>query len=362
MGILIYYILPFTLVLGVLIFFHELGHFLVAKYFGVRVLKFSLGFGTKVLGKTIGETEYVISSIPLGGYVKMLGEGEDESLDISEEDKARSFNHQHVLKRMAIVLAGPVFNLILALVIFCLYYGFVGDQIMLPKIGQVRAESPAAKAGLKKGDMIVQVDGRPIQSWDDIRTWVQQSKGAPIQLTVKRDGKALVFTVTPEVSQVSNIFGEKKQTYLIGIVASGEFQEVELEPGEALRRGVVKTWEVIKLTLLTIVKLIQRVVPIKTLGGPIMIGQMTGQLAQQDFSYLIPFMAVISINLGVLNLLPIPILDGGLILFLLAELIIGRPIALKKRELAQKVGLAILIALMAVVMYNDISRLLGSGQ
>ena len=361
MQIFLYYILPFTVVLGVLIFFHELGHFMVAKFFNVKVLKFSLGFGPRIVGKRIGETEYVISAIPLGGYVKMLGEGDDEIEELSEEDEKRAFNNQHVLKRMAIVLAGPVFNLLLALFIFCLFYIFAGEQVMLPKVGQVRPDSPAARAGFKKGDLIISVAGTPVSSWEDIREVVQESGGKQIEMVVKRGAELITLSVRPEPSEIKNIFGETKRSYLIGIVASGEFKQVDLGVTQAIRRGVLKTWEVTKLTLLTIVKLFQRVVPIKTLGGPILIGQMTGQLAQQDLTYLIPFMAVISINLGILNLLPIPILDGGLILFLLVELIIGKPLAMKKRELAQKVGLAILIGLMAVVMYNDISRILGGG-
>jgi len=361
MQIFLYYIVPFIVVLGVLIFFHELGHFLVAKYFDVKVLKFSLGFGTKVVGTRIGETEYLISSIPLGGYVKMLGESHDDVSELPEEEKARAFNNQHVLKRMAIVLAGPLFNFILAILIFCLFYSYAGEQVILPKVGQVRPNSPAASAGLKKGDLIISVSGNPVESWEEIRGLVQESGGKEIEMVVSRGPEIIVIKVRPEASQIKNIFGETKETYLIGIVASGEIKQVKLESAQAIQRGIDKTWEVTKLTLLTVVKLFQGVVPIKTLGGPILIGQMTGQLAQQDYTYLIPFMAVISINLGILNLLPIPILDGGLIVFLLVELITGRPIGLKKQELAQKVGLAILIGLMAVVMYNDILRILGGG-
>ncbi len=357
MDIFIYYVIPFILVLGILIFFHEFGHFIVAKYFNVKVLKFSLGFGNKVIGRKIGETEYVISSVPLGGYVKLLGEGADEDQEISAQDEARSFNNQPVLKRIAIVCAGPVFNLLFALIVFSLFYLVAGYQVMTPEIGQVRDNSPASHAGMKKGDIIVAISGKPIESWDQIKDVVQKNAGTPLDIVVKRGSKTIDLRVVPEVSTMRNIFGEKVKTALIGIVAAGKFKTIDLGPAEAISQGFKKTWDVTKLTCLTIVKLFERVVPIKTLGGPILIGQMTGELAKQNLAYLFPFMAVISVNLGILNLLPVPILDGGLILFLLIELILGRPISLKKRDLAQKVGLILLIMLMMVVMYNDITRI-----
>ena len=359
MHIFLYYIAPFVIVLGILIFFHELGHFLVAKYFGVRVLKFSLGFGPKLVGKKIGETEYLISIFPLGGYVKMLGEDGDETDEpLSPEEKMKSFSNKHVLKRIAIVAAGPIFNLLLALVIFCGFYLIAGTQVMTSEVGQVRTGSPAEKAGLSKGDVIVAIDGKPLETWTEIKGVVQESAGKPLEFTVKREGNLLVLTVVPEISVVKNIFGEEVKSALIGIVAAGKFKEVILGPWDSLKEGLRKTWEITRLTCLTVVKLFQRVVSIKTLGGPILIGQMTGQLAQENWVYLFPFMAVISINLGILNLLPIPILDGGFIIFLLIELVSRKPLNVKKREMAQKVGIFLLAVLMAVVIYNDVVRLI----
>jgi len=357
MNFFLHYILSFLFVLGILIFFHELGHFLVAKYFGVKVLKFSLGFGPKLAGKKIGETEYLISLIPLGGYVKMLGESDDEGAEpISPIDEEKSFSNAHVLKRLAIVVAGPLANLLLALIIFVFFYLFAGYQVMVPEIGQITKDSPAERAGLLKGDLIISVAEKPIDTWSDIRGAVRESEGKSLEITVKRGEKYFTLTVVPETSVVKNIFGEEIKSPLIGIVASGKFRQVILGPAGALKEGFKRTWEIIKLTCLTIVKLFQGVISIKTLGGPIMIGQMTGQVTQQNWAYLFPLMAVISINLGILNLLPIPILDGGFIIFLLMELIIGKPLSIKKRELAQKVGLFLLITLMVVVMYNDVAR------
>jgi regulator of sigma E protease len=357
MHFFIYYFFPFIVVLGILIFFHELGHFLVAKFFNVKVLKFSLGFGFKLIGKKVGETEYVISTIPLGGYVKMLGENDDEEEELPPEEAERSFNNQKVITRIAIVAAGPIFNMLLALFLFIGLYIVSGNYVLTSEIGQVRSGSPAEKAGLMKGDVILTVQGNRTESWSNIKKTVQEQVGRPLIVTVQRGDQVLSLTVIPEEAVEKNIFGEEVKSALIGIVSSGKYKKLDLGPWQAVKEGFRKTGEVVELTCLTVVKLFQRVIPIKTIGGPILIGQMTGKLAQESFAYLIPFMAVISINLGILNLLPVPILDGGVIIFLLIELIIGRPLSFKKREAAQKVGLFLLIFLMVVVFYNDITRL-----
>ena len=357
MNFLLYYLFPFLVVLGILIFFHELGHFLVAKYFRVKVLKFSLGFGYKLVGKKIGETEYLISTIPLGGYVKMLGENADETESLSQDEDERAFNNQHVLKRIAIVVAGPLFNLLLAFVLFCGLYIISGNHVMTTEIGQVRPGSPADKAGIKKGDIILSVQDKPIESWSEIKKLVQGQQGNPLVITVQRADEIFSVTVIPEEAMVKNIFGEKVKSALIGIVAAGKFKKIELGPWQAIRESFKKTYELIRLTCLTIIKLFQGIVSIKTLGGPILIGQMTGQLAQESISYLVPLLAIISINLGILNLLPVPILDGGVIIFLLIELIVGKPISIKKRDLAQKMGLFLLALLIVVVTINDLSRI-----
>jgi regulator of sigma E protease len=361
MHFFLYYLLPFIVVLGILIFFHELGHFLVAKYFGVKVLKFSLGFGYKVVGKKIGETEYVVSSIPLGGYVKMLGENGDEE-EIPPSEEARAFSSQHVMKRMAIVFAGPLFNLFLALFVYCCIFLASGINIMTTEVGEVREGSPADRAGIMKGDLIVAVQGQETESWSDVREIIQGSAGKAVTITVDRKGKTISTTVVPEETVEKNIFGEEVKSALIGVVASANFKKVDKGPWAAVQEGFLQTWFVTKLTVLTVVKLFQGAVSIKAIGGPIMIGQMTGQVAQEGLDLLVPFLAVISINLGILNLLPVPILDGGLILFLLIELVLRKPISLKKRDLAQKVGLFFLGILILVVTYNDLSRIGAGGK
>ena len=356
--ILTYYIFPFVAVLGILIFVHELGHFLVAKHFGVKVLKFSLGFGPKLIGKKIGETEYLISLLPLGGYVKMLGENDDDDEEpISPEEEKKSFSHKPVGQRIAIVGAGPAFNMILALFTFCLFYMFAGNHVLSPEIGQIKENSPAHSAGLLKGDLIVAIDGKQTGTWSEIKEIIKDNTGEAVEITVARNDELRTVKLTPEISVTKNIFGEDIKTPLIGIVASGTFKQIFYTPLEAVKIGFIKTWEITKLTFLTIVKLIQRIIPIKTVGGPIFIGQLTGQLAQESWTHLIPFMAIISINLGILNLLPIPVLDGGVIFFLLIEWVMGKPLHLKGREVAQKVGISLLLLFMVVVIYNDVTRL-----
>ncbi|MDY6972897.1 MAG: RIP metalloprotease RseP [Thermodesulfobacteriota bacterium] len=357
----VYYFLPLVAVLGIMIFFHELGHFLVAKYFGVTVQKFALGFGPKLVAKTLGDTEYSIRYFPLGGFVKMLGEDptDEETRVLSSDEEEAAFNNKHAVIRIAIVAAGPLFNLALALVLFCGLYLFVGISVMAPEIGQVREGSPGHRAGLEKGDIIVSVEGKKIEGWSEIREAVQAKGGNPLVITVERNDRLISMTVIPEESSTKNEFGEDVRSFLIGIVGSGQTKVLEVGPWQAARQGVLETWKWIKLTCVVIAKLFQGVVSIKTLGGPVLIGQMTGQLAQENLSYLIPFMAIISVNLGILNLFPIPILDGGLIVFLLTELLLGRPVSLKTREIAQKVGLALLIFLMLFVTYNDLSRIFG---
>ncbi|MBN1624992.1 MAG: RIP metalloprotease RseP [Deltaproteobacteria bacterium] len=358
--ILLYYILPFVVVLGIMIFFHELGHFLVAKYFNVKVLKFALGFGPKIVGKVMGETEYSIRWIPLGGFVKMLGEDTEEDEDAprpSPQDEKRAFNNQHPLKRIAIVAAGPVFNLLLALFLFCGVYIVSGDLIRTAEVGNVVEDSPASRAGIIKGDIITSMDGKAVKSWDDLADILLSKAAQPLSITVQRQGEPVELTVTPEEATGTNEFGEEIKTVQIGIESTYNYVKVELSPLQAISQGAEETWMWIKLTCLVVVKLLEGVVSVKTLGGPIMIGQLTGQLAQEDISYLIPFMGIISINLGILNLFPIPILDGGLILFLIIELITGKPLSLRKREMAQKIGFSLLIALMILVFYNDILRM-----
>ncbi|MHC1724649.1 MAG: RIP metalloprotease RseP [Syntrophobacteraceae bacterium] len=349
-------ILSTVIVLGILIFVHELGHFLVAKRSGVTVLRFSLGFGPKLFTYTHGGTEYCLSLVPLGGYVKMLGEDSEEEL--TEEQRAGSFAEQPVRKRLAIVLAGPLSNFVLAVIIFAFLFGFSGIPERAAEIGTVNAGSPAELAGLKPGDQIRSINETPIRTWEELTGLIEKhGQDKPLALKVSREGQELAVSVTPAMSEVKNLFGETIRRPLIGITAPEKFTIKKINPLAAGYYAVEHTLYLSKLFFMTIVKLIQRVVPLETLGGPILIAQMAGKQAQEGVLNLLNFIAFISVNLGVLNLLPIPVLDGGHIFFFLLEAIMGKPVSVKKMEIAQKVGLVALLTLMVVVFYNDIMRL-----
>jgi len=349
------YILSFIIVLGVLIFFHEFGHFLVARLFGVGVEKFSLGFGPRIFGKTIGLTDYRISAIPLGGYVKMVGEEPDAELPL--EKIPLSFTHKHAVKRICIVAAGPVFNYLLAIIIFFGFFQIYGVRVLEPVIGTVEEGSPAQISGLKKMDRIIEISGERIQKWDDMADIIQQSQGQPIELTIIREGTLHAYKAEPVVNQSKNLFGEDVERYIIGITASGDVIEQELNPFQALSESLIHTWNISSLMVKGVYKLVKGDISPDNLGGPIMIAQMAGDQAKEGAENLIYFIAFISINLSILIFLPIPVLDGGHILFFSIEALRGRPLSLKAREMAQQGGMFILILLMVFVIYNDIMRL-----
>ena len=348
-------IFAFIVVLGVLIFFHEFGHFIVARLFGVGVEKFSLGFGPRLFGKKIGITDYRLSAIPLGGYVKMIGE--DPDAEVAPGDIPISFTHKHVAKRILIVAAGPLFNLFLAVVIFFGIFAFSGTYIIKPSIGEVRSGSPAFAAGLQKGDLITAIDGAIISNWDEMAKFINASKGQAIRVTVRRNDSSRELSIRPKQVTTQNIFGEDIQRYIIGITASGDVETKKLNLGQAFSESLAQTYRVSKLMVVIIAKLIKGDISAKTLGGPIMIAQMAGDSAKAGMVSLISFIALISINLAIINLLPIPILDGGHLLFFLIEAVKGSPVSIKVREVAQQVGLFVLILLMILVFYNDITRL-----
>lgn len=370
------------IVLGVLIFVHEFGHFMVAKLFNVRVEKFSLGFGPKLVGKKIGETEYLVSAFPLGGYVKMFGEGgfieggeshhpaseegEESTVadvgeaatvprELTEEEKTRSFAHKPPLVRIAIVMAGPVFNLIFAWLTFIVLC-MLGVPSITTKIGEVLKDKPAAKAGIQKNDVITAINGKAIDHWEGVAEAIAETKGKPVVLTVRRNASDLQFTITPEPRVSKNLFGEKVNGFAIGVASAGEIVTEHFGPIQAVVKGTVQTGKVIEITVMSLIKLAQRVVPLDTLGGPIMIAKMAGETAQAGGSSFLAFMALLSVNLGVLNLLPVPVLDGGHLFFFFWELIFRRPISQKAREYAQQVGLMLLLGLMLLAFYNDIVR------
>lgn len=437
--------LVFLAGLAALIFVHELGHFLVARKVGVVVEKFSLGFGPKLLGFKSGGTEYLISAIPLGGYVKMKGEDYD---DASLKEPG-SFAGAPVLSRLAIAFAGPLFNILFAVAIYCVVY-MVGVETLGLVTGAIKDKSPAQLVGLQAGDRIVEIGGQEVRFWDDLQKIVHNAPGQALNFKVEREGAPgpLNFTITPVSEEITTLFGDKKNVGLIGIsplvthvtfVKKGsaadragllegdhllavddqpilgwaelktaavdkpgqevtfhvrrngeellipvtpESKVVEDEKGNkveigligigmsgemvleqygvlgALWRGLVETGRLTYMIGVSLKSLIVGSISADTIGGPILIFQVYGEYAEQGLSELIRLTALLSINLGLLNLLPIPVLDGGHILFFLIEMAKGRPLSEQSRERAQQVGLFMLISLMIFAFYNDIMRII----
>jgi regulator of sigma E protease len=351
-------VLAFAVVLGVLIFFHELGHFLFARMFGVGVEKFSLGFGPRLFGWKTGITDYRVSAIPLGGYVKMVGE--DPTVEMDPRDIPFSFTHKHVLKKLLIVAAGPLFNVLLAILIFLCIFVFSGSYILRPTIGEVQENMPAHESGLQKGDVIKAVDGQAISTWEEMAQAITESEGRSLVFSVQRLDQTISIVIRPIAKKTKNLFGEDVDRYFIGVASAGDVENRKLGLGESIVESIRQTYSIAELTVVSIAKLIKGTISTKTIGGPIMIAELAGQQAKEGALNFVFLIALLSINLAIINFLPIPVLDGGHILFFLIELILGRPVNVRTREIAQQAGILILITLMIFVFYNDISRIFTS--
>ncbi len=347
-------LLTAVFVLSVMIFVHELGHFLAARRAGVGVEKFSLGFGPRIWGMRRGETEYMLSAIPFGGYVKMVGDNPEEEV----EDSEKSFLLKSVWARMGIVVAGPASNILSAVVIVYAVYLF-GVPAMLAIVGSTTEDFPAAAAGLQVGDAIVAIDGGELSTWDELTVIVHNSAGVERKFSIRRGDELLDFTITPRPSTSQNIFGEDVAIGLIGITPSEEFTTVRYGPVESFGMSLQWTYSMAKLTLVGLVKMVQGVVPADNLGGPVMIVQAAGRSAEQGVLNLLYFIAYVSVALGLFNLFPIPVLDGGHLFFFAIEAVRGRPLSLRKREILQQVGMVLLISLMLFATKNDIFRIFG---
>ena len=275
--------------------------------------------------------------------------------ELTDEEKLRSFAHKPPLARIAIVMAGPIFNLLFAWLIFIMLCT-LGIPTVTAKIGEVLKDKPAARAGLQKNDIITVINGKVISQWEDVAGRIAENKGHPVNLTVKRDSQELRFTITPEPRISKNLFGEKVNGYAIGVAAAGEIVTEYYNPLQSISKGTTQTIKVIELTVMSLVKMAQRVVPLDSVGGPIMIVKMAGEQASAGAASFLAFMALLSINLGVLNLLPVPVLDGGHLFFYFWELIFRRPLNHRVREYAQQAGMFLLLGLMVLAFYNDIVR------
>lgn len=348
-------IINFLLVLSVLVFIHELGHFLVARYFGVTVHVFSIGFGKKIFSKHWKGTTWQFALIPLGGYVKMKGQDDsDPSLSEQGDD---SYNNKTPLQRIAILLAGPFANFVLAAFLyFCI--ALMGSNALSPTIGKVIENSPAQKAGLMVGDEIVRINKTDIKTWNDLSSVIKESKHA-LEFYVKREHKLYRKVVNPKLSDSENIFREKIKKRMIGIAPAPKVIVVQHSFLESFVYAYDKTLESSKMIFLGVQKLLQGIIPSSEVGGVITIGKVISDASQSSIIALFSIMALISVNLGVLNLLPIPALDGGHIMFNLYEYITKRKPSDKAFIYLTVMGWVILGALMVLGLYNDINRLLG---
>lgn len=371
-------ILAFIIVVSIIVVFHEFGHFIVAKILGVKVENFSLGFGPKLISKKIGETEYAISALPLGGYVKLMGEDPEEEL--SPEDEKRSFSKLSPFKKFLIIFFGPMFNFILALVILTIIFS-AGKPVLKSVVGKVIKGDPAVMAGLKKGDVITSVNGKKLWKWTSLSSYIQKYGKHTIVLGVKRPintinnkttnnkavkespatnkinySKTFFIHVKPKLISGLNIFKQKIKRYIIGIYPSNVTVNQSRNIFSAFYSGLKEVWFIIYITILSVYMLIAGKIPATDLGGPIMIAQLSGRAASMGLSQFFYFIAVISVNIGLVNLFPIPALDGGHILFSFIEMIRRRPLSPKFQENAAKIGFALLIMLLLFVSYNDIMR------
>jgi regulator of sigma E protease len=351
--------IAFVVVIGILVFCHEFGHFLAARLCKVGVDVFSLGFGPKLFKKKYGRTEYCISAIPLGGYVKMVGEEPGAVLDPG--DKSLSFTHKSLFQKSIIVAAGPAFNFFLALFIFYVLYQFSGVYMAKPIIGEVMDNTPAQSVGLKPGDIITEINKNKIESFEDIIQVIGKGKGEEIQILVLRDGRMTPIALIPEKRPGKNIFGEDEDKYVIGILGTGETFHQSLNPFQAMGRSISDTYGLVKLTIVSVVKMVNGSISADNLGGPLMIAQMAGEQAKAGIVNFVWFIALLSVNLGIINLFPIPVLDGGHLLFFGIEAITGKAVSEKLREKLIQFGAAVLVALMVFVFYNDIVRMLKVG-
>jgi regulator of sigma E protease len=365
---LIGYVIPFLFVLTIVVFFHELGHFLVARWAGVKVLTFSLGFGPELAGFNDRHgTRWKISAIPLGGYVKFFGDETEASTPSSEalanmtaDERKDSFHHKKVGPRAAIVAAGPIANFILAIVIFGCLFTFFGKPSTSARVDQVQAGSAAAAAGFQPGDVVTAIDGNAIDNFTSMQRIVSTSAGTKLVFSVKRGNSVVSLDATPELREIKDSFGNTHRVGILGITRSatpGEANTERVNPATAFWLGAKETWFVAKSTLLYIGDVFTRKASADQVGGPIRIAQISGQVATFGLSALIHLAAVLSVSIGLLNLFPVPMLDGGHLLFYAVEAIRGRPLSEKSQEMGFRVGLALVLMLMVFATYNDILHL-----
>lgn len=362
------YLLPFLFVLSIVVFFHELGHFLVARWVGIKILVFSIGFGPELLGfNDRYGTRWKISAIPLGGYVKFFGDENAASAPdrsaaaaMSEAERQQSFVHKPVSRRSAVVVAGPVANFILAIAIFAGIFTFYGRPFVAARVDAVQPGSAAAAAGFKPGDLVLAINGEPTKSFTDMQRIVSASAGEKLQIEVKRGNETVTLAATPALKEMTDAFGNKERIGVLGITRSMSAADMKLEkapPWTAVKMGVEETWFIVDRTISYIGGVVTGREAADQLGGPIRIAQVSGQVAAIGIAALLHLTAVLSVSIGLLNLFPIPLLDGGHLLFYGIEAFRGRPLSERAQEVGFRIGLAIVLMLMIFATFNDIVHL-----
>ncbi len=364
------YIIPFLFVLTIVVFFHELGHFLIARLCGVKVAAFSVGFGRELVGFNDRQgTRWKISLIPLGGYVKFVGDDNAASVPdraaveaMSEEERRGSFMGKSVGQRAAVVAAGPFANFILAIVIFAALFSIYGRSYSVPRVDAVHEQSAASEAGFMPGDVVLSVDGEKIQSFGDLQRIVSISADIPLAITVERDGKEVNLVATPKRREITDRFGNVQKIGLLGLSQNTQPDDrytVSFGPLEAVGEGARETWHVISRTGIFVAGIFSGREDADQLGGPIRVAQYSGQVATLGLAALMNLAAVLSVSIGLINLMPVPMLDGGHLLFYAYEATVGRPLPDRVQDVGFRIGLALVFMLMIFATFNDVKSLVG---
>src|ERR1700726_3943421 len=361
---LFYSVLWFVVILTVLVFVHEFGHYIIARWNRVRIEVFSIGFGPELFGWwDRAGTRWKFSAIPLGGYVKMFGDSDATSglpapglSRLSEVERGVSFHYKRLGQRAAIVAAGPAANFAFAIVVLAVLFMTVGQPYTPAEVGQVQPGSAAEEGGIRPGDVILSIGGQAVARFEDVQQTVRMNPGAAMAIAVKRDAKTLTLQVTPSRTEVTDRFGNRYEIGLLGIARSG-MEYVKRDPVTALYQAVGETWNLSASTLQAMWQMVKGTRTTDELGGPLRIAQMSGEVARGGIAPVLTFMALLSVSLGLINLFPVPILDGGHLLFYAAEAIRGRPLGQKAQEYGFRIGLALVLTLMVFTTWNDLVHL-----
>ena len=355
------YVIVFLLILTVVVFVHELGHYLVARWCGVKIETFSIGFGPELFGwYDKAGTRWRVSALPLGGYVKMFGDADpastpDNNREFTAAEKAVAFQYKTVWQRIAVVVAGPAMNFIFGIVALAILLAVYGEPRNAPVIDQVQENSAAAEVGLQKGDRVVEAAGQPVKSWQDLQKIIQMSVGDPIPLVVTRDDQRVELLAHPQIKEVTDLFGNVHKTPLLGILPDTAATElVRFNPATALAESVTQTWDMVGATLKGIGQMILGQRDSSEVGGPLRIAKGAGAAAKIGLGGVAYYIILLSINLGLFNLFPVPLLDGGHLLFYGIEALRGRPLGARAQEYGFRLGLFLVFALMLFTTRNDL--------